>query len=243
MITLPDNRDTAYTSRRARRTALASLLYQAEQRGRQHALEEVRMLAHGQLTPHVIAVQHCLEQAETDSRQVCFQHVHTAQMHTARLLNLVVHLHSVVNDAVLPSGFEQTLREIALSLSAVYPACACHIEVSGHPSPLRDVVQRAFVVVLYNALHNAYRHAHPSSIHVYLQYAPDATILAIADDGRGLTTKAQVSRCGRGLQDMQRVVVAQGGTLAIESVEGKGTQIRATIPHVLQPIELQERRF
>ena len=246
MLTPPDNQQSSLASRRfrLRRTALASLLHWAEQRGRQHTLEEVRMLVHGQLTPHMIAVQHCIATAQaaqsSQERDECLKQG-CIQAH--KLHQLVVELHSGTGSSMLAGDFEQTLRETALSLSAVYPACACHVKVSGPPSPLRDAVQRAFVIVLYNALHNAYRHADPSSIHVHFQYAPDATILVVADDGCGLAAEEQVSRRGRGLQDMQRVVAAQGGTLAIESTEGNGTRICATIPHVLQWTELPERRF
>lgn len=246
MLIPTHNQQSSLASRRlrVRRSALASLLHRAEQHGRQHAREEVRILAHGQLKAHVIAMQHCIAAAQA-AQGSCERDewLKRGFAQAQKLLQAVVQLHSDTSNSTVLVDFEQTLRAVAVNLSAAYPACACYVDISGHPSPLRDAVKQAFIIVLYNALHNAYRHAHPSSIAVHLQYAPDATILMVADDGCGLATEEQGSTCGCGLQDMQRVVVAQGGKLAIESAKGKGTRIRATIPHTFQPTELRKRRF
>lgn len=221
-----------YTLWRHRLTcARAALLVElGERRGRTHALDEVRMLSHGQLKAHIIALQQCLVAAEMAPFGERLSWIMKAQAQTQMLLKQVVRLYEGVSDTVFPTDFETALRELSTSLSAAYPACVCRVEVLGRPSvPLSDELQRAMIVVLSNALQNAYTHGRPSSVLVQLQYAPDAVILIITDNGSGLSAPTEVSK-GRGLSDMRRVVAQQGGGLTIESAPDFGTRVTATVP-------------
>lgn len=202
-----------------------------EKHGRQGVLDEVRMLAHGQLQAHVIALQHCLASAAAAPLSEYIIWVLKAQEQAQQLHGHVRRLHTTTRETLVLINLEQAVCSITKSLSAAYPACACHVEVLGYSSAqLATEAQQALILVLYNALQNAYRHAHPSSILVQLQYAPDAVILIVSDDGCGLTWE-DTGVDGHGLHDMQRVIQQHNGMFTSESAPDRGTCITAVLPY------------
>jgi glucose-6-phosphate-specific signal transduction histidine kinase len=218
--------------RRAGRSAHErALLALGEARGRQRVLDEVRMLAHGQLKAHVLAVQQCIEQARTSmgyrNRQ---QWLDDASEQIHRLLEVIISLHRATGDSALPGDFEQVLVDVTTSLALAYPTCACHVAVTGQRlRPLPDALQRTLTLVLYNALTNAFTHARPSHILVELRYAPDVVLLVIADNG--CWDARDAGRCsGRGLHDMRELTAALGGTIVIDSDQQTGTWLTVTLP-------------
>lgn len=219
-----------------RRRCELTLLRQAEARGRQQVLDELRLLEHGQLKTHVLAVQRCLAQARaTEASELRARWLDESQRQAQRLLDVVVQLHQSVGSSALPDDLEQTVADVARSLVVAYPHCACQVEVIGQRLPIGAQIQRALILVLYNALSNAYRHGSPTRIGVQLQYAPDALILVVCDDGCGMALDAS-DWVGRGLRDMRALVARHGGTLRISSAPGAGTELRAFFP-------LDEQRY
>ena len=164
-----------------------TLLHLGEARGRQAVLDEVRMLEHAQLKAHVMATQRCLLQAQAADDVGEIRHwVDAGTAQVTRLLQVVVGLHHAASDSALPGDLEQTARDTVASLAVAYPSCTCTLEVCGpRPATIDDVVQRAIVLMLYNALHNAYTHGQPSAVQVQLHYAPEVLILVVRDNGRG----------------------------------------------------------
>jgi hypothetical protein len=207
------------------------LLRLGEARGRQAILDEVRMLEHGHLKTHVLAVQRCLILARDAPTPAQRSDWLTVGLHqTQRLLDLVVTLHQTAGSSALPSDLEHTMVDVAESLAVAYPRCGCQVEVAGQrPTSLDAALTRTLILVLYNALSNAYRHGHPTQIAVQLQYAPDALILVVHDDGQGIAS-LDAAHQGRGLRDMRELVAAHGGSLRITSSPVVGTHVRVTLP-------------
>lgn len=207
------------------------LLRLGEARGRQEVLDDVRMLEHGQLKTHVLAVQRCLSLARDAASTEQREHwLDEGLSQARRLLEVVVMLHQAAGTSALPSDLERTVADVAQSLAVAYPRCSCQVEVAGRrPGSISESVKRALILVLYNALNNAYLHGHPAQVAVQLQYAPDALILVVRDDGRGMPPAGQHSG-GRGLRDMRDLVAEHGGTLRIVSEPDAGTQMRVTFP-------------
>ncbi|PDW05044.1 hypothetical protein [Candidatus Viridilinea mediisalina] len=80
------------------------LLRLGEARGRQAILDEVRMLAHGHLKTHVLAVQRCRILARDAPTPVQRSDGLTAGLRqTRRLLDRVVTLHQTAGSSALPS--------------------------------------------------------------------------------------------------------------------------------------------
>lgn len=212
-----------------------TLLCLGEARGRQAVLDEVRMLEHAQLKAHVMATQRCLLQAQAANEPGEIRRwVDAGTVQVTRLLQVVVGLHHAAGDSALPSDLEQTARDTVASLAVAYPHCTCTLDVCGpRPTAIDDVVQRAVVLMLYNALHNAYTHGRPSAVQVQLQYAPDALMLVVRDNGHGGASLAHAG-AGRGLSDIEQLAARCGGVLRIESTPTSGTVVTASVPLMIR---------
>lgn len=208
-----------------------ALLQLGEARGRQQILDEVRMLEHGQLKAHVLAVQQCIARAQLHHAAPMREALLAQAMEqTNRLLKVVVSLHEAVSDSALPDDLEQTVVEVARSLSAVYPACGCRVEVLGERRPpISEPVKRALTMVLYNAANNALIHGQPSQLVIQLRYAPDALMLEVNDNGKGML-EAERRAGGRGLRDVRQLIESLQGTLTITSAALVGTTLTALVP-------------
>lgn len=209
-----------------------ALLQLGEARGRQQILDDVRMLEHGQLKAHVLAVQQCITRAQQLDNPAPMREALLAQAmeQTNRLLKVVVCLHQAVSDSALPDDLEQTVVEVARSLAAVYPACGCRVEVRGERrSTLSEPVKRALTLVLYNAANNALIHGQPSQLVIQLRYAPDALILEVNDNGKGMV-ETERRADGRGLRDVRQLIESLQGTLTITSTAMAGTTLTALVP-------------
>jgi signal transduction histidine kinase len=87
-------------------------------------------------------------------------------------------------------------------------------------------VEVAVYYVISEALTNAAKHADASLVQVSLQAENGALVAAINDDGVGGADPEQ----GSGLVGLRDRVESIGGTLQIDSREGRGTLLTARIP-------------
>ncbi len=82
--------------------------------------------------------------------------------------------------------------------------------------------------IAQEALHNIVKHAHASTVRLRLASQQREIILEIEDDGRGFdSTKAFPGHLG--LASMQERAEQLGGTFALVSAPGQGTQIRMRV--------------
>jgi signal transduction histidine kinase len=91
---------------------------------------------------------------------------------------------------------------------------------------LPRLVESTAYFTIAEALTNTQRHARASTASVRLAHTGAALELEVIDDGQG---GAEADR-GSGLRGLADRVMAVGGRLEIDSVAGRGTSIRATIP-------------
>ena len=124
---------------------------------------------------------------------------------------------------IAASGLPSALRELCSRMSgAVSCRCDC-------PRSLR--IDQNVAVNLYRiaqeALTNSMKHAKASQITVCLKRSNGAIVLTVNDDGQGKR------RAGRGLGTlmMEYRANAIGGTLKVESTEGRGTSVTCRVPH------------
>ncbi|PDV96513.1 sensor histidine kinase [Candidatus Chloroploca asiatica] len=227
------------------RSAAAQHLFAlGEAHGRQAMLDELRLLAHSHLKPQVLTVQHCLilaRAATSDDERTHWLGEGLRQ--TKRLLDMVVMLPHPAGAALVPDDLEQAVTALTRNLAGTYPHCTCQVEVTGtRPPCLDDAQQRALIVIVYNALINAYLHGRPTQVTVALQYAPDALILVVCDDGCGMDLAAPAPG-GRGLRDIRMLVARYDGTMQLTSAPGAGTQLRVTIPIVAPDADAGQPRL
>jgi len=102
------------------------------------------------------------------------------------------------------------------------------IDLCDEPSLSLPVKQELYRVA-QEALHNTFKHASASQVHVRLDRTAETIILEIRDNGVGFD--ATSSFPGHlGLLSMQERVKDLAGVLSIESTPGEGTMICAQIP-------------
>jgi signal transduction histidine kinase len=99
-------------------------------------------------------------------------------------------------------------------------------EVSG--VCLGPEVERAMVGIVREALHNVRKHAQAESVHLEVRRIDGAVEIAVSDDGIGLQGDAPAGHFG--LEQIRELAEETGGDLAIESVAGTGTTVKARIP-------------
>lgn len=89
-------------------------------------------------------------------------------------------------------------------------------------------VRHDLLLLYKEALHNVHRHAEAGRVSVELGRENGMLVLTVEDDGRGFdATRASE---GHGFRSMRQRAERMGGTLAIESVPGRGTQLVARVP-------------
>ncbi|MCC7243696.1 MAG: hypothetical protein IT180_17375 [Acidobacteria bacterium] len=81
------------------------------------------------------------------------------------------------------------------------------------------------------AITNAVRHAHATSVQAELHYGGDGILLQISDDGRGVDEAAAEHTNGLGLASMRERARAAGGAVAVYSRAGLGTRVEVRVPY------------
>ena len=105
-------------------------------------------------------------------------------------------------------------------------------QFSGEPFNLHQSIAHEVLMVVREALHNAIRHGQPSRVQVKVDFDDKQLRVEVHDDGRGFDTK-QASASGNGhygLVGMRERVKRIGGTLSLNSLAGKGTELIIRIP-------------
>jgi signal transduction histidine kinase len=105
-------------------------------------------------------------------------------------------------------------------------------QFSGQPFNLDQSTAHEVLMVVREALHNAIRHGQPASVQVSVDFGGNQLRVEVHDDGRGFDA-AQVSASGNGhygLVGMRERVKRIGGTLSLNSLTGKGTELIIHIP-------------
>ncbi len=94
------------------------------------------------------------------------------------------------------------------------------------PPPIETAVYR----LVQEGLTNVTRHAKAAHVEVRLERTPIALRCEITDDGVGFDASASTSSNGLGLRGIVDRLAPLGGTLRVESANGRGTRLSATIP-------------
>lgn len=136
--------------------------------------------------------------------------------------------------AALESGSLLQAMQAEAATSTHGPAC--EFSSAGTPRPLGAEAQLALLRIMQEAVANARRHSGCARITVHLEFAAEAVVLDVRDDGRGFDASAlapQGTAGGFGLPGMTERVRRLGGVLTIRSQdrEAPGTMIRASIPY------------
>jgi signal transduction histidine kinase len=113
-----------------------------------------------------------------------------------------------------------------------------HLEVVGDEVPLAPGSVHQLVRIGQEAVTNALRHADPTSILIRLHYFGNALNLSVRDDGRGFQPSIvyEAMRGHFGIPMMEERARKLGGTLRVESVIGRGTEVIVSVPFQMQAL-------
>jgi signal transduction histidine kinase len=95
---------------------------------------------------------------------------------------------------------------------------------------LPDAVETALYRIVQEALNNAVKHAHASSIKIDLLHTPSRVACSVCDDGLGFDAHRQQAVPGLGLNGIRDRLNALGGTFLLTTEPLRGTTIQADIP-------------
>lgn len=153
----------------------------------------------------------------------------------AQIREAVKSLRSLIVD-LYPPDFDELPFESALT-DLLARASERGIAVELDTSALTVAPSRATARLLYRsaqeAVRNAMAHAEPTSITMTLSSPPGATVLTVADDGRGFHGDELARRRAEGhvgLGALRGLVADAGGSLEVTSTPGTGTVVRVEVP-------------
>ena len=98
----------------------------------------------------------------------------------------------------------------------------------GAPGRLPADLEATIYRLVQEAANNAIKHGNPDRISVTISRSDDTVEMSVQDDGSGFDTAA--TERSFGLVGMQERVSLAGGRLEIDSVPGKGTEVRVELP-------------
>ena len=145
----------------------------------------------------------------------------------ANLRSLIVELRPPALDEIgLVPAIETLAQRIATSEGmTVETNIALSLEDTERLAP---EVESTVYRLVQEAITNVGKHAGAAHLEIELLKRDDDVLVTIRDDGQGFDPDAPVA--GFGLVGMRERVTLVGGTVEIESQEGKGTLVRALIP-------------
>jgi signal transduction histidine kinase len=107
----------------------------------------------------------------------------------------------------------------------------CTVSATDEKIEFDEATSTALFRILQEALTNVARHAQAGNVTVSLKKDADNLVLAVKDDGKGVTEEDMSNSSSLGLLGMRERTLALGGELRICGVPGKGTTVEALIPN------------
>ncbi|WP_232376175.1 sensor histidine kinase [Amycolatopsis aidingensis] len=105
---------------------------------------------------------------------------------------------------------------------------------TGNTRPMHPEIEATLLRITQEALTNVAKHAKAGRVGLTLSYMEDQVALDVRDDGRGFDPEAvrPNGHSGFGLSGMRHRLRRLAGTLEVESEQGVGTAISASVPAV-----------
>lgn len=103
-------------------------------------------------------------------------------------------------------------------------------EVNGRERSVARKCSGALLLILQEAVGNAIRHGLAKNVLVSVDFAPSRLVFQVKDDGIGFDVQSKIPFGHLGLVNMRRHAAGLGGTFAIDSHPGQGTNLTVEIP-------------
>jgi signal transduction histidine kinase len=151
-----------------------------------------------------------------------------------RMVTAIKEVRAVLAD-LMPPGLEELglSHAIRSRMNSLTSESGVAMSLEGSLPRLDDWVEQALYGMTTEALTNAVRHAHATTVRIELRVARDRAVLTVQDDGSGFDPAAAERRRaggGLGLLGISRQSRWLGGAASIRSRIGSGTLVRISIP-------------
>lgn len=149
--------------------------------------------------------------------------IHRLSAETANAVKDIVWFTNPEYDTVadLLSRMEDESRTLLVGMD-----CQFHSQVDDLDQKLPLDFRQNLFLFFKESLANIIKHSHATRVEISISGEKDSWQLKISDNGVGFNPT--LPHRGNGLKNLRRRAAAMGGTLEIESVEGKGTQLSFT---------------
>ena len=213
----------------ARTSQMADELQESRERlvvAREEERRRIRRDLHDGLGPALSGVVFQVDAA----RLMVDRDPETAKRHlvatTDHVKEVVADVRRLVHDLRPPAlddrGLVGALSQLAESLDL-----SVEVTADGVDAGLPAAVEVAAYRIAAESLNNVARHAGATAVHVALTATPDALVVEVRDDGRGMAADAQA---GVGLLSLRERAAELGGTTEVTCPDDGGTVVRARLP-------------
>jgi signal transduction histidine kinase len=138
--------------------------------------------------------------------------------------------HNLGLSSVDQSELSATLQGLA-ERSTVAGRLRCDFRSENIPEKsLPPRVQHELLRIAQEAIHNAVRHANPTSIDVSLRWEAPNLVLQVKDNGCGISSVSLDKSEGFGLTNMRARATQIGATLKVQTAVGHGTIVMVHVP-------------
>jgi signal transduction histidine kinase/ligand-binding sensor domain-containing protein len=182
----------------------------------------------GSRLTHVALLVELTQRASADTRDSRISQIATTVRRASESLDEIVWAINPVND-VFPR-FVNYVGQYAIEFSgAAGLRCRVDLPDALPPRAVSPEVRHNLFLVVKEALTNIVRHAEATEVRLRATIAPDSFTLAIEDDGRGFSGKAEGPDAD-GLRNMRDRMREIGGQVEIRSAPGRGAIVVLTLP-------------
>ncbi len=145
--------------------------------------------------------------------------------------NIARELHALLLEMRPLQLEDQGLAEALEELASIYRTrLGLTVTTSITPVPLTPQAEHTLLRIAQEALTNAVRHGHATTITLNLHPQPQTIVFTITNDGQGFEPTRQGTAQGFGLRLMQERVQEMQGTFEVQTTPGRGTCVSIYLP-------------
>ena len=169
---------------------------------------------------------------EQAGRQSALRQLDEIQESTRDVLNnLRKVLYSLRGDDGIEEGFTDSVRSLLGRFQDRTQMAVRFSVAPSWPSQLRASAALNIYRIIEEALTNVRLHSGARLVEIVLRSASGSNVaVEVKDDGEGATADGNGSRPGLGVMGMHERAILLGGQLEVETLDGRGTTVRAILP-------------
>jgi two-component system NarL family sensor kinase len=137
--------------------------------------------------------------------------------------------HNLIPNALIRSGLSSAVRDFVHNINNT-DQLRVDLQIVGLNTRLEKTMEAILYRVLQESINNIIKHAQASQINIQLVQHPTYLNMLIEDNGIGFDTRLINQHEGIGLKNMTSRIQFLNGTIAFDSMPGKGTTVIIDIP-------------